>query len=88
MEFVDNCYLIKHSQGWLLWDTGVTNAIAAMPDGQKPADARATHWKRPKTLASQLEQLGSNPPTSSSSPSPTLTPTTSATSACSRSQRC
>jgi N-acyl homoserine lactone hydrolase len=61
MEFVDNCYLIKHSQGWLLWDTGVTDAIAAMPDGQKPADARATHWKRPKTLASQLEQLGVKP---------------------------
>jgi glyoxylase-like metal-dependent hydrolase (beta-lactamase superfamily II) len=61
MDFVDNCYLIKHSQGWLLWDTGVTDAIAAMPDGQKPSDARATHWKRPKTLASQLEQLGVKP---------------------------
>jgi N-acyl homoserine lactone hydrolase len=61
MDFVDNCYLIKHSQGWLLWDTGVTDAIAAMPDGQKPTDARATHWKRPKTLASQLEQLGVKP---------------------------
>ena len=61
MDFVDNCYLIKHSQGWLLWDTGVADAIAAMPDGQKPADARATHWKRPKTLASQLEQLGVKP---------------------------
>ena len=61
MDFVDNCYLIKHSQGWLLWDTGVTDAIAAMPDGQKPADARATHWKRPKTRASQLEQLDVKP---------------------------
>jgi N-acyl homoserine lactone hydrolase len=61
MEFVDNCYLIKHSQGWLLWDTGVNDAIAAMPDGQKPTDARATHWKRPKTLASELEQLGLKP---------------------------
>lgn len=61
MDFVDNCYLIKHAQGWLLWDTGVTDAIADMPEGQKPADARATHWKRPKTLASQLEQLGVKP---------------------------
>ena len=33
MDFVDNCYLIKHSQGWLLWDTGVTDAIAAGPMG-------------------------------------------------------
>src|SRR5262249_54272238 len=61
MDFVDNCYLIKHAQGFLLWDTGVTDAIAAMPDGQRPADARATHWRRPKTLASQLEALGVKP---------------------------
>jgi N-acyl homoserine lactone hydrolase len=61
MPFVDNCYLIKHARGWFLWDTGVTDAIAAMPDGQKPADPRATHWYRPKTLASQLEQLGLKP---------------------------
>ena len=58
MDFVDNCYLIKHSQGWLLWDTGVTDAIAAMPEGQRPSDPRMTHWKRPKTLASQLDALG------------------------------
>ena len=58
MDFVDSCYLIKHRAGWLLWDTGGTDAIAAMPDGQRPADPRATHWRRPKTLASQLDQLG------------------------------
>ena len=58
MDFVDNCYLIHHTQGWLLWDTGVTDAIAAMPDGQAPADPQATHWRRPKTLASQLEAAG------------------------------
>jgi N-acyl homoserine lactone hydrolase len=61
MEFVDSCYLIKHRQGWLLWDTGVSDAIAAMPEGQRPADPRATHWRRPKTLAAQLEQLGVKP---------------------------
>ena len=61
MDFVDNCYLIKHTEGWLLWDTGVADAIAAMPEGQRPADPRATHWRRPKTLAAQLEQLGVKP---------------------------
>src|SRR5215471_2742495 len=61
MDFVDSCYLIKHGQGWLLWDTGVTDAIAAMPEGQRPADPRMTHWRRPKTLAAQLEQLGVKP---------------------------
>ena len=79
MDFVDNCYLIKHSQGWLLWDTGLADAIAAMPEGQRPADPRMTHWRRPKTLAAQLDQLGVKPPTSNTSPSPTPIPTTSAT---------
>ncbi len=61
MDFVDNCYLIHHSLGWLLWDTGVADAIAAMPDGQAPADPKAIHWRRPKTLASQLDQLAVRP---------------------------
>src|SRR5215204_6762851 len=61
MPFVDNCYLIKHADGWMLWDTGLTDALAARPEGQKPEDPRATHWFRPKTLASQLEQLGVKP---------------------------
>jgi hypothetical protein len=61
MDFVDNCYLMHHTRGWLLWDTGVTDAIAAMPDGQAPADPRMTHWRRPKTLASQLEALDVKP---------------------------
>jgi len=61
MDFVDSCYLIKHRQGWLLWDTGLADAIAAMPEGQRPADPRATHWRRPKTLVSQLDELGVKP---------------------------
>jgi N-acyl homoserine lactone hydrolase len=61
MDFVDNCYLIHHVRGWLLWDTGIADAVAAMPDGQAPADPRMTHWRRPKTLASQLEALGVKP---------------------------
>ena len=61
MDFVDSCYLIKHNQGWLLWDTGLADAIAAMPEGLRPSDPRATHWRRPKTLAAQLEQLGVKP---------------------------
>jgi Zn-dependent hydrolases, including glyoxylases len=61
MPFADNCYLIKHAKGWMLWDTGLADAIAAMPNGQAPADPRAIHWYRPKTLASQLEALGVKP---------------------------
>jgi glyoxylase-like metal-dependent hydrolase (beta-lactamase superfamily II) len=61
MAFVDNCYLVKHAQGWMLWDTGIADAVAGMPDGLKPADPRATHWKRPKTLAAQLAELKVDP---------------------------
>jgi N-acyl homoserine lactone hydrolase len=61
MDFVDSCYLIKHAQGWFLWDTGIPDAVAAMPDGLAPADPKAVFWRRPKTLAAQLDQLGVKP---------------------------
>ncbi|UGX97560.1 N-acyl homoserine lactonase family protein [Bradyrhizobium barranii subsp. barranii] len=62
MDFVDSCYLIKHSsKGCFLWDTGIADAVAAMPNGLVPADPKAVTWRRPKTLAAQLEQLGLKP---------------------------
>ena len=61
MDFVDNCYLIKHARGWFLWDTGIPDAVAAMPNGLLPADPKAITWHRPKTLAAQLDQLGVKP---------------------------
>ena len=62
MDFVDSCYLIKHSgKGWFLWDTGIADAVAAMPNGLVPADPKAVTWRRPKTLQAQLEQLGLKP---------------------------
>src|ERR1700761_5919951 len=61
MDFVDNCYLIKHAQGWFLWDTGIPDAVAAMPNGLAPADPKAVTWRRPKTLVAQLDQLGVKP---------------------------
>jgi N-acyl homoserine lactone hydrolase len=61
MDFVDTCYLIKHTQGWFLWDTGIADAVAAMPNGLVPADPKAVTWRRPKTLAAQLEQIGVKP---------------------------
>ena len=61
MDFVDNCYLIKHAKGWFLWDTGIPDAVAAMPNGLAPADPKAVYWHRPRTLAAQLDQLGVRP---------------------------
>src|SRR5262249_24437371 len=46
MAFVDSSYLIKPGQDCLLGDPGVPDAIAAMPEGQRPADPRMTHWRR------------------------------------------
>jgi N-acyl homoserine lactone hydrolase len=61
IPMADNCYLIHDTLGWLLWDTGVTDAIAAMPSGQAPSDPRAIHWYRPKTLAAELSAIGVKP---------------------------
>ncbi len=57
-ELSVTCYLIKHAQGWLMWDTGLPDAVAAMPDGQK---SNAGVWYHKKTLASQLAEIGMKP---------------------------
>jgi glyoxylase-like metal-dependent hydrolase (beta-lactamase superfamily II) len=61
MEFSVNCYLIKHAQGWLLWDTGVPDAVAAMPDGLPPRNPRMTRYRRITTLAAELGRVGVKP---------------------------
>jgi glyoxylase-like metal-dependent hydrolase (beta-lactamase superfamily II) len=60
IEFSDNCYLIRHDKGLLLWDTGVPDAVAAMPDGMVVANGAIT-YRRVKTLAAQLDQIGVKP---------------------------
>src|SRR5262245_15090573 len=60
IEFSDNCYLIRHDKGLLLWDTGIPDSVAAMPDGMVVADGAIT-YRRTKTLAAQLEQIGVKP---------------------------
>jgi glyoxylase-like metal-dependent hydrolase (beta-lactamase superfamily II) len=60
IEFSDNCYLIRHDKGVLLWDTGVPDAVATMPDGMVVANGAIT-YRRARTLASQLAELGVKP---------------------------
>jgi N-acyl homoserine lactone hydrolase len=60
LDVSGNCYLIHHAQGYMIWDTGVTDAVAAMPDGQ-PGQNGAPSWRRAKTLAAQLEEIGVKP---------------------------
>jgi N-acyl homoserine lactone hydrolase len=58
-----NCYLIHHAQGYFLWDTGISDQVASMPDGWYPSNNPATdiHWTRAKTLESQLAGIGVKP---------------------------
>src|SRR5437879_12117982 len=60
IEFSDNCYLIRHAKGLLLWDTGIPDAVAAMPDGMVVANGAITQ-RRTKTLAAQLVAIGVRP---------------------------
>lgn len=58
-DVTDNCYLIHHSSGWFLWDTGIVDAIADKPEGS--GDPASILWKRPKKLSAQLAELGVKP---------------------------
>lgn len=59
-EFSDHCYLIRHGDRLLLWDAGIADSIAAKPDGVSVAGGLLT-LRVPRTLASQLEDLGLAP---------------------------
>jgi glyoxylase-like metal-dependent hydrolase (beta-lactamase superfamily II) len=60
IEFSDNCYLIKHAKGLLLWDTGIPDVVATMPDGMVVANGAIT-YRRAKSLAAQLAEIGVRP---------------------------
>ena len=60
LDIVDNCYLIHHAQGYLLWDTGISDQVAALP-GREIGTGSALVWRKPKTLATQLDQIGVKP---------------------------
>src|SRR4026209_2310638 len=59
-DFSDNCYLIRHGKDLMLWDTGMSDAIADKPEGVTAAGGLLTLWVR-RTLASQLRELGVDP---------------------------
>ena len=59
MLFSDNCYLIKHARGYMLWDSGFADSLADKPDGMQ--GNRGMVMKRKQTLAAQLAELGVAP---------------------------
>ena len=56
-ELSNNCYLLQHERGMLLWETGVPDSVVEQKDGVTSPNG-AIVWFRDKTLASQLESLG------------------------------
>ncbi|HZP91488.1 MAG TPA: N-acyl homoserine lactonase family protein [Burkholderiales bacterium] len=59
-EFSNNCYLIRHEKGLMLWDAGMSDAIAALPEGMPAAGGLLT-MRVTRTLASQLDGIGVAP---------------------------
>jgi glyoxylase-like metal-dependent hydrolase (beta-lactamase superfamily II) len=58
--FSNHCYLIRHAQGWMLWDTGNADRIAAMPSGLSVAGGAITAYMK-KPLAESLKEVGVAP---------------------------
>jgi glyoxylase-like metal-dependent hydrolase (beta-lactamase superfamily II) len=54
----DGCFLIRHPDGDLLWDSGLPDALHALPEGQVAGGSRMT---APLTLKSQLASIGVQP---------------------------
>ncbi len=55
IDFVDTCYVIKHGNDWMVWDTGLPDAIFSTPSADRTA------WRRSNTLAGELDKIGVKP---------------------------
>lgn len=55
----DSCYLIMHPKGTLMWDTGFSDELAALPDGK--VISPLFHARLKKTVAAQLKEIGVAP---------------------------
>src|SRR5688572_20743855 len=59
-EFSNHCYLIRHAKGWMLWDSGYADAVAARHEGVV-APSGLNVGRLPRTLTSQLAEIGVTP---------------------------
>jgi N-acyl homoserine lactone hydrolase len=60
IQFKNHCYLIKHAKGWMLWDTGNSDAFAALPNGNSVFGGMLVQHMR-KPLAASLKEIGVAP---------------------------
>ncbi|HSC65909.1 MAG TPA: N-acyl homoserine lactonase family protein [Caldimonas sp.] len=56
--FSDNCYLIRHGNEWMLWDSGYSDSLVDKPEGI--VGPRSTALRK-RTLVSQLAEIGVAP---------------------------
>ena len=59
--FGDHCYLIKHASGWMLWDSGISDRVATMPNGLTGGPSGAITAFMRKPLIESLKELGLAP---------------------------
>jgi N-acyl homoserine lactone hydrolase len=59
-DLTDNCYLIHHPQGYLLWGTGIPDRFLHIPSGV-PSYGGRPNWVVSKGLGKQLQQLDIKP---------------------------
>jgi glyoxylase-like metal-dependent hydrolase (beta-lactamase superfamily II) len=55
VDFVETCYVIKHGNDWMVWDTGVPDSLLSAPSSDPNA------WRRTNTLAGELARIGITP---------------------------
>jgi N-acyl homoserine lactone hydrolase len=56
--FSDNCYLIRHGNEWMLWDSGYPDSLVDKPEGI--VGPRSTALRK-RTLVTQLAEIGVAP---------------------------
>ena len=65
IDFPGHCYLIRHKKGWFLWDTGIDDAIAQLPNHEEVfhewGPGSGPTWRKPITLAAQLQEIHLKP---------------------------
>ena len=59
-EFSANCYLIRHAQGWMMWDSGINDNVATMPNGFQRSKV-SPHYILRKPLRVALAEVGVDP---------------------------
>ena len=58
--FANNCYLIQHAKGWMLWDSGHPDRYASIPEGVPNQRRTSTAFVK-KPLSQSLREIGVAP---------------------------